>query len=89
MAYSKEKVLTIYRSLLRNSYKFDHYNFREYFLRKTKEEFRKHQLIPDNSTLIEKALQDLAVLKRQSIISNMYHFDKLVVEKLDKHTSSI
>ncbi|ODQ47760.1 hypothetical protein PICMEDRAFT_32291 [Pichia membranifaciens NRRL Y-2026] len=85
MAYAKTKVLTLYRSLLRNSYKFDHYNFREYFLRQTRSEFRKHRQVPDNEALVEDALKNLAVLKRQATINKMYHFDKLVVEKLDKH----
>lgn len=85
MIYSKDKVLKLYRSLLRNSYKFDNYSFREYFLRQTRNEFRKHKQVPDNEALVENALKDLAVLKRQSTISKMYHFDKLVVEKLDRH----
>lgn len=82
MAYPKTKVLSLYRSLLRNSYKFDQYNFREYFLRKTKADFRKFANVPDNSNLIESAVKDLNILKRQATISKMYHFDKLVVEKL-------
>lgn len=85
MAYSKNQVLQLYRLLLRNSYKFEHYNFREYFLRQTKSQFRKYRGVPDNEKLIEDAIKDLGVLKRQSSISKMYHFDKLVVEKLDKH----
>lgn len=85
MAYTSTQVLGLYRSLLRNSYKFQHYNFREYFLRQTKGEFRKNRAVPDNQILVEDAMKELAVLKRQAAVSQMYHFDKLVVEKLDKH----
>lgn len=81
MSYSKAQVLSVYRSLLRNSNKFDNYNFREYFLRKTKGDFRKYKSVPDNTALVELAYNDLAVLKRQAAISQMYHADKLVVER--------
>lgn len=84
MAYTKTQVLSVYRSLLRNSNKFDNYNFREYFLKKTKTEFRNNRSIPDNAAVMEQALNDLGVLKRQAAISDMYHSEKLVVEKTSK-----
>lgn len=81
MAYSKNQILSVYRSLLRNSYKFDNYNFREYFLRKTKGQFRNYRSVPDNTALIEQALKDLSIIKRQAQISKMYHSEKLVIER--------
>jgi hypothetical protein len=85
MAYSSSTVLSLYRNLLRQSHRFHHYNFREYFLKKTRTEFREQICVKDNTELVNAALQDLALLRRQATISNMYHFDKLVVEKMDKH----
>ncbi|KAH3667279.1 hypothetical protein OGAPHI_002928 [Ogataea philodendri] len=80
---SKPEVLSLYRQFLRYSYKFENYNFREYFLRKARTDFKKlKDFQGDSAELLEKARADLSVLKRQSTISQMYHFDKLVVEKV-------
>lgn len=83
--YSKLDILGLYRSCLRYSHKFENYNFREYFLRKTKNTFRVNSQIEDPAKIEEfmsSGKKDLLLLKRQSTISQMYHFDKLVVEKL-------
>lgn len=87
MAYAKPQILSLYRQFLRNSSKFENYNFREYFIRKSKTEFRANKDLKDNTSVFQSALKDLQVLKRQATISKMYQFDKLVVEKLDKHVS--
>lgn len=87
---SATNVLKLYRNLLREASRFDHYNFREYFLRQTRTGFREQRKIADNSEAYAEAQKNLAMLKRQAAISNMYHFDKLVVEKLDKkHTGNV
>ncbi|CDK28673.1 unnamed protein product [Kuraishia capsulata CBS 1993] len=88
MAGNKSQVLSLYRQFLRNASKFEDYNFRNYFLRKSRDEFKKHKDVSDPAEIanfIKSARQDLLVLKRQAEISQMYHFDKLVVEKLDRH----
>lgn len=82
MAYAKNQVLSLYRDILRQSYSFGHYNFREYFVRRTRDQFRANITVNDNTAFYNEALKDLQLLKRQATISNMYHFDKLVVEKL-------
>lgn len=87
MAYTRPQILSLYRQFLRNSGKFENYNFREYFIRKSKTEFRANKDLKDNTSMFQSALKDLQLLKRQSTISKMYQFDKLVVEKLDKHVS--
>ncbi len=84
MAYSRLEVLSTYRALLREAKSFGHYNFREYFVRKTRAQFRANAKLvdQDNTELLNEAKRDLEVLKRQASISNMYHVEKLVVETL-------
>lgn len=80
---SKTQVLRLYHRFLTNAAKFDNYNFREYFLRKTKYEFRQAQNLTQKQDIINAyndALQKFDILKRQAEISKMYHFEKLVVE---------
>ncbi|CAH2451283.1 Cysteine desulfurase [Komagataella phaffii CBS 7435] len=82
---SQAQVLNLYRTFLRYSNNFENYNFRNYFIRKTKDSFRANRSIEEKDIpeFLLKAQKDLQVLKRQSTISQMYHFDKSVVEKLD------
>ncbi|AET39430.1 Isd11p Ecym_4375 [Eremothecium cymbalariae DBVPG len=79
---SKTNVLHLYRDFIRNSRQFTNYNFREYFLRKSRETFRqfKNAGDPEVQALWKQAQTDIGMLKRQSMISQMYTFDKLVVE---------
>ncbi|CAG99234.1 Isd11p [Kluyveromyces lactis] len=84
---SKTQILHMYKEFIRNASKIQNYNFREYFLRRARESFRANKNVenPEKiSELLSEAEKDLGVLKRQSVISNMYTFDKLVVEPLKK-----
>lgn len=70
---------------MRSSYKFQDYNFKHYFIRKNRLVFKEMQNETDSNKIDDKfneLTQDLAVLKRQSIISQMYVFDKTVVEPI-------
>ncbi|EEQ90806.1 hypothetical protein RJZ56_002851 [Blastomyces dermatitidis] len=74
---------SLFRSLLRQSRQFAAYNFREYARRRTIDAFREHQHVTEErkiQELMQKGLQDLRMMKRQSIISQFYQLDKLVVE---------
>eukprot|EP00960_Hanusia_phi_P025301 742904-Hanusia_phi.AAC.2 len=76
---SKSDVLNLYRNLLRNSKKFCNYNFREYFLRRTKEDFKLHKNESDPSKiqqLLERARKELVVISRQATLSQMYSADR-------------
>ncbi|CAL9728976.1 protein Isd11p [Monosporozyma unispora] len=87
-APSKTQILSLYRQLIKNSKQFTNYNFREYFLRKSRLEFKQNMLQQDPvkvNELVSKANEELAVLKRQAIVSQLYTFDKTVVEPLDTH----
>ncbi|KAJ4345180.1 hypothetical protein N0V95_005857 [Ascochyta clinopodiicola] len=74
---------SLYRSLLRQSSQFAAYNFREYAKRRTRDAFREHQKEGDErraQELMQKGLKELQMLKRQTVISQFYQIDRLVVE---------
>jgi hypothetical protein len=64
----------VYRSLMKISRKFENYMFREFFLRKTREDFR------ESDWNLEKALRFKDVVERQSIIQRLYPAEKSVIE---------
>ncbi|KAF4237287.1 hypothetical protein CNMCM8980_007163 [Aspergillus fumigatiaffinis] len=77
------QVRSLFRSLLRQSSQFSNYNFREYARRRTRDAFREHQNETEErriQELIQDGLQNLRMLKRQTVISQFYQLDKLVVE---------
>ena len=83
MAPSRTAILSLYRSLLRTGAQFSQYNFREYARRRTRDAFREHMNETDSQRiqdLVNRAINDLQMMKRQSAISKMYNMDKLVVE---------
>lgn len=74
---------SLYRSLLRQSRQFAAYNFREYAKRRTRDSFREHREEKDErriQELIQKGLKELQVLKRQTVVSQFFQLDRLVVE---------
>ncbi|KAL1637455.1 hypothetical protein SLS56_000593 [Neofusicoccum ribis] len=74
---------SLYRSLLRQGRQFAAYNFREYAIRRTKDSFRANQRLTDSREIqdaISKGLKELQSLKRQTVISQFYQLDRLVVE---------
>ncbi|KDQ56728.1 hypothetical protein JAAARDRAFT_36218 [Jaapia argillacea MUCL 33604] len=81
---SKHAVLSLYASMLRTSRSFSSYNFREYFLRRTKSTFREIQQNEQDpakvSALYNDAVKEHAVLKRSAIVNQLYGGWKLVVE---------
>ncbi|KAK5654399.1 hypothetical protein OQA88_7309 [Cercophora sp. LCS_1] len=80
---SAQKVLSLYRQLLRQGNQFAAYNFREYAKRRTRDAFRENQSVEDPrrvQELIQSGLKELQMLKRQTVISQFYQQDRLVVE---------
>ncbi|KAK7537168.1 uncharacterized protein J3D65DRAFT_624631 [Phyllosticta citribraziliensis] len=74
---------SLYRSLLRQARQFAAYNFREYALRRTRDAFRENQQLKDERAIqeaIQKGLKELQGLKRQTVVSQFFQFDRLVVE---------
>ncbi|KAF9438859.1 hypothetical protein BGZ76_003884 [Entomortierella beljakovae] len=79
----RSQVLGLYRSLLHHSSRFAAYNFRDYAIRRTRDAFHaaKNETDPEKiQSLIHKAQQQLEVVKRQSLISQLYSGEKLVLE---------
>ncbi|KAL6940590.1 hypothetical protein ACO0QE_004498 [Hanseniaspora vineae] len=90
-----KQFINLYRDYLRTAGSFTNYNFKNYFLRKAKRDFRNYkQKALSNSAddagfnqldTFSKLRTELAVLKRQSVVSQLYTFDKLVVEPINPH----
>lgn len=80
---SRTAILSLYRNLLRTGGQFSQYNFREYARRRTRDAFREHKNETDPQRiqdLVNRAINDLQTMKRQTVISKLYNTDKLVVE---------
>ena len=90
LAPSRQQILALYKQYIKYSNAFNNYNYREYFLRRSRDMFREDKLqsaSPDQlAKLYQDAKADLGMLKRQAIISQMYTFDKLVVEPAESAT---
>lgn len=83
MSVKASDIRKLYKALLRHSAKFSDYNFREYALRRTRDAFREHQSTtePDKiHRLYYDGLNNLAVIKRQSAISQMFKTDPVIIE---------
>ncbi|KAG0002354.1 LYR motif-containing protein 4 [Entomortierella chlamydospora] len=86
-AAHRTQVLGLYRSLLHHSSRFAAYNFRDYAIRRTRDAFHaaKNETDPEKiEALIHKAQQQLEVVKRQALISQLYSGEKLVLETKGK-----
>ncbi|KXN89774.1 Protein ISD11 [Leucoagaricus sp. SymC.cos] len=88
-APSRGAILHLYAAMLRTSRSFSSYNFRQYFVRKTKDTFRNIQLIhvfqaeedPQRlHTMYADAVKDLNVLRRSAIVNQLYGGWRLAVE---------
>lgn len=79
---NKIQVLKLYRDLLKEAANFNSYYYRNYFIRKTKSQFRKHIEADEETSrrLVKKSEDMLAMMRRQTIITNMYQDSKLVIE---------
>ncbi|OBA21471.1 hypothetical protein METBIDRAFT_42728 [Metschnikowia bicuspidata var. bicuspidata NRRL YB-4993] len=88
MAPSNKQILSLYRQLLSKAAKFDNYNFREHAKRRVQDSFREHKALKDElkiTAFYNEGVDNLAMLTRQTAISQMFTFDKLVVEPLKSH----
>ncbi|EFC50249.1 predicted protein [Naegleria gruberi] len=71
----KSQILSLYKGLLKGGKQFSDYNFREYTLRCTREDFKKNKTITDKEKikqLYEKGIKNLGIVQRQSLINQMY-----------------
>lgn len=85
---NSKQILGLYKQLLERAYKFDNYNFREFAKRKIVDSFKANKSLKDDEAIksfYNEGINQLAMLQRQTTISQMFTFDKLVVEPLKKH----
>ena len=81
---SRRAVLHIYRNLLKEGRKFQDYNFREYTLRRIRDSFKENKLETYKNKIqefIRCAEDNLELIKRQTIIGNLYESQRLVLER--------
>ncbi|XP_061614474.1 LYR motif-containing protein 4 isoform X1 [Phyllopteryx taeniolatus] len=82
-ASSSSQVISLYRMLLRESYKFPSYNYRTYAVRRVRDAFRVNQNVDDPKTverLVLEGRQSLALIQRQVVVGDMFQAQKTVVE---------
>ena len=85
---NSKQILGLYKQLLEKAYKFDNYNFREFAKRKIVDSFKANKSLKDDEAIksfYNEGIDQLTMLQRQTSISQMFTFDKVVVEPLKKH----
>ena len=83
MSVSRGANLTLYRDLLRAARGFTNYNFRDYALRRVREEFREARAISTaDASLVayQQGRQQLDMLRRQATISGLFPQEKHAME---------
>mmetsp|Transcript_15037 Transcript_15037/g.38244 ORF Transcript_15037/g.38244 Transcript_15037/m.38244 type:complete len:92 (-) Transcript_15037:463-738(-) len=84
---ARKEVISLYRELLRHSNRFSNYNFKEYALRRTREDFRANRNVTDGARVAEllaKGKGDLEVVRRQAALSSMFKPDMEYVINVHK-----
>ncbi|CAK79734.1 unnamed protein product (macronuclear) [Paramecium tetraurelia] len=77
-----KSVLKLYKQILRAGNQFKDYNFREYVIRRAKQDFRELQINPDlKNKVFEKYTTELEVIKRQAIVQNLYYQTNHIIEQ--------
>ena len=80
---SREASLTLYRQLLRAANGFTNYNFRNYFVRVVREDFRRDSALQGSEEVdaaYRRGRAQLEMLRRQSAISGLFPQDKHAME---------
>jgi hypothetical protein len=80
---ASNEALHLYKQFLRYATRFSNYNFRDYAIRRSRDGFVANRGLTDPAAIndaLAKGRAQLEVLKRQSVISQMYKGEKLIVE---------
>ncbi|XP_071864861.1 LYR motif-containing protein bcn92 [Bombus fervidus] len=86
MASSRKVILSLYRNLIRESKKWNSYNYRLYALRKIRHEFKQNKTIQDKEEInkcYNRGLESLQIIKRQVTIGNLYSTRPLIIETIE------
>ncbi|KAK4319114.1 hypothetical protein Pmani_009947 [Petrolisthes manimaculis] len=84
MALGRNHILSLYKSLLRESHKFSSYNYREYALRRVRDGFRAGRHLANEAEQeqqLQIAQESLEIIKRQVVIGQLYKSPALIIEK--------
>ncbi|XP_071443100.1 LYR motif-containing protein 4 [Hetaerina americana] len=80
---SRNSILALYKTMLRESEKFSSYNFRKYAIRRTRDAFRENKTLTDSEEIrkqMEYAKKNLEIIKRQVTVGSLYSTEKLIIE---------
>ncbi len=80
--FMPSRALSLYRGMLRHGARFAENNFRQYALRRARTAFREHRAETDPARveqLLAQAEEQLAIVKRQAVISALYPQEPTVV----------
>lgn len=86
MVASRAANLSLYRQLMRTAKNFQNYNFRDYAVRYVRDDFRRDATLTDAQAIDEaynRGLEQLAMLHRQTTISQLYPMEKHAMEQDD------
>ncbi|KAL0119720.1 hypothetical protein PUN28_007869 [Cardiocondyla obscurior] len=92
MSPSRDAVLSLYRNLIRESKKWNTYNYRTYALRKVRHEFKENKTLKDEKQIEQcyiKGQETLSMIKRQVVLGNLYGTRPLVIETKSQEHSTI
>ncbi|EZA51037.1 hypothetical protein DMN91_003107 [Ooceraea biroi] len=89
MGPSRDAILSLYRNLIRESKKWDSYNYRMYALRKIQHEFKENRQLGDKEKVkqcYKKGEEALTIIKRQVTLGSLYSTRPLIIETKSKLT---
>eukprot|EP00466_Bigelowiella_natans_P009504 jgi/Bigna1/49904/estExt_Genewise1.C_600057 len=81
-------VLRLYRNMLRQGKQYKDYNFREYILRRVRDQFRARRDLTDAEDIqhhLNKGRDTLELIQRQKMLDNMYNRGENIMEKIQCH----
>ncbi|KAJ8924270.1 hypothetical protein NQ315_007062 [Exocentrus adspersus] len=85
---SRQQILKLYKTMLRESQKFPSYNFKQYAVRRVHDAFKENRSLTDAKFIenqLKEAYRNLDIIKRQVIIGQLYSTEKLVIENIEKN----
>ncbi|CAG0914049.1 unnamed protein product [Notodromas monacha] len=83
MSVGRSEILSLYRTLLKESKRFTDYNFRSYALRRVTDEFKANKNKSDPAEirkLLDNGKEQVAVIRRQVTLGMLYRSPANVLE---------
>lgn len=84
MSKSASQILSLYKRLIKESERFASLNIREYSKKRIRYEFRQNKQLDDQEklkSLVQKAENNLKLIQRQALISQLYPTERTVIEQ--------